>query len=345
MPGPLIGPPSWQLTLGDYPAVTTPSPDGTQLVVGSLAGDAALVETATGDLVAKLADHPFGVLCADWSRDGTSVAVGGQDGALHVYSRSGEKLRSVELDGWVGDIAWSPASDTLAVAAGRQLTLLHADDQAATTFEPLRSTITSVAWSTNGKRVGAAAYGGISWFDDDPTARSPVRTHTWKGSLLALVVAPDGKWACAGAQDSSVHIWRLWSGDDLSMSGYPSKIDRLAFRDDGRWMATACLGEITVWDFARSPARTRPAVGEAHERHISAIDWQPGGELLLTAGADGRLVLWPSPRKQGKQLEPLHSLDGEVPVSTAAWTIDSSIVVGRTDGTVEFHPVELAPLH
>lgn len=341
MPDALIGPPAWQVTLGDYPTVAEPSPDGTQLVVGSLAGDAALIETATGDLLVKLTDHPLGVLCAHWSHDGTHLAVGGQDGALHLYNRSGEKLRSIELDGWVADVAWSPTSDSLAVAAGRSVTLLSAAGWRPSTFEPLTSTVTSLAWSPNGKRVGAAAYGGISWYDDDATARGPVRTHAWKGSLLAVVVAPNGKWACAGAQDSSVHLWKLWSGDDLSMSGYPSKIDQLAFRHDSRWMATACLGEITVWDFGRSPARTRPAVGEAHDRHISALCWQPGGELLLTAGADGRLAVWPSPLKQGKQLTPHNALDGEVPASVAAWTGAASVVVGRADGTIEHRHLHL----
>jgi hypothetical protein len=58
-----------------------------------------------------------------------------------------------------------------------------------------------------------------------------------------------GKWACGGAQDATVHIWRLWSGRDLSMIGYPTKIEHLGFRDDGRWLAVGCMGDLTVRDF------------------------------------------------------------------------------------------------
>ena len=67
------------------------------------------------------------------------------------------------------------------------------------------------------------------------------RRFDWKGSLLTLVISPDGKWACAGAQDSEVHLWKLWSGD-LSMLSV--KIERIAFSNDSRWLAVACLGDL-----------------------------------------------------------------------------------------------------
>jgi WD40 repeat protein len=199
------------------------------------------------------------------------------------------------------------------------------------------STITDVAWSPNGKRVGVTAYGGIAWYDPDVERPDPIRFYAWKGSLLGLALSPDGKWACAGSQDASIHLWRLWSADELSMSGYPAKIERLAFRDDSRWMATACLGEVSIWDFSRrGPRGTAPASGDAHDRHIETLAWEPGGERLVTGGPDGRLVLWPSPRRQRQTLRPLDISIAHAGVSRIAWLPDATaLVVGRDDGSVE----------
>ena len=199
-----------------------------------------------------------------------------------------------------------------------------------------------MAWATNGQRVGVSSYGCITWYDPGNLPNlAPSRTHQWKGSLLSLALAPNGRWACAGAQDASIHLWRLWSGDDLSMSGYPSKIEHLAFRHDSRWMASACLGEITFWDFSgRGPKGTRPASGEAHDRHITTLTWQPAAKVLASGGADGRIALWPSPRKPGQQLTPIGISDGGSGIAGLAWhSAGTSLLVSRADGNIEHRPI------
>jgi WD40 repeat protein len=282
------------------------------------------------------------VLCAAWSPDGTRLAIGGQDGNVRVYDRAGDEVGSLAGTGWIARMAWCPDGSLLAVADGRRLAVCDRDGALVHRFPAVSSTITALAWATNGRRVGVTSYGGITWYDPDHLPReSPSRTHDFKGSPLALTLAPNGKWACAGFQDSSIHLWRLWSGDDLSMSGYPAKIEHLAFRDDSHWMASACLDELTVWDFSgKGPKGSRPATGNAHDRHISCLTWEPAGTRLLTGGADGRVVLWPSPRSVNRPLEPVSVLEGEVAVAAIAWLPDASgAVVGRADGTIEQLPI------
>jgi WD40 repeat protein len=336
VPGVRIGQPSWSLTLDDHVSALDVSPDGRHLLAGSLAGDLLIVDVSTGTVEAKLPSHPLGVLDARWSSDGSRLAAGGQDGVLRLCDRAGATQAEHTLGGWVEHVAWSPKG-TLAASAGRILTVVGNDGNVHR-CEPVSSTITAAAWAGNGTRVGVASYGGLTWFDTDRLpSPTPARRHDFKGSPLALVLSPTGKWACAGYQDSSIHLWPLWSGDDLSMSGYPAKLEHLAFRPDGRWMASACLAEITWWSFAgKGPKGTRPAVGNAHDARISWLGWQPGGQILASGGQDARLVLWPSPTSVNDDVEPLHVIDADSEVATAAWLPSGDgLVVGRRDGSVE----------
>lgn len=347
----------WRVQLDDYVEAVAVDPRGASVVAGSLAGEAVLVDAADGRVVRRLASHAGsgglgGVSAAAWSSSGDRFAVGGHDGAVHVYDRTGALLMSHQLDGWIAALEWSPTDPRLAAAAGRRLTLIADPTVGAPsrTYEPVGSTITDLAWATNGRRVGVTAYGGVTWYDPDDTASTAaLRTYAWKGSLLSLEMSPTGRWACGGAQDASVHLWRLWSGDDLSMSGYPAKIEHLAFRPDGRWMAVACLGEVTVWDFGgKGPAGTAPASGEAHDRHIESLAWRPDGQVLATGGAGGMVALWQVPRRQGVALTPFATVglagvvrdDDHAPVAAVRWAPGAGpgsspeLIIARADGSV-----------
>jgi WD40 repeat protein len=331
--------PRWTVELDDHVAALDWSSDGTRLAAGSLGGDAVAVDRDC-DVVTKLASHPLGVLCAAWSPTDQRLAVGGQDGVVRITDGAGTELAVHEQRGWVNCVAWAPDGATLAAGMDRRLHLFDSDGSPSLVGEAAPSTITALAWSPDGRRVGTTAYGGLRWHEPASGDPEPVRTWAWKGSLLSVAIQPGGRWACAGSQDATVHLWRLWSGKELSMGGYPAKIEHLAFRSDGQWMANACLGELTVWDFSGSPAGTTPAVGAAHDRHIAALAWQPSGTLLATGAADGRLALWPSPRRKAKDVTPISVHDGDAGISRLAWSPDGrSLAVGFADGRVELREV------
>lgn len=332
----MIGETLWSSHLDDYLNCLEVSVDDS-LAVGSLGGDAAIINGNTGEH-RQLSQHEMGVLSAKWDPTGQRLAVGGQDGVVQMYGGSGEPVGAIVTEDWVNDLAWSPEESLLAIASGRSLTLANAQAEVLQRCEPLESTITAVAWATTGLRVGAAAYGGIAWYDPERISDGrPTRRHDFKGSALSIALAPSGRWACAGFQDATIHLWKLWSGDDLSMSGYPAKIELLAFDPESNWMVSACLEELTFWDFSgRGPRGRTPARGALHDRHVTAVAWHPTGKYLLSGGADGRVVLWPSPRRRGEDLEPVFVHHAGDSVSRVAWNSNGTkLFLGTANGYIE----------
>ena len=282
----------WRVELEDFVSILEIAPSLEQAITGSLGGDVLLVDTSDGSTF-PLKRHEMGALSAAWSSNGSYVASGGQDGYVHIYNSEGIHSGTIEMTEWINALAWSPEESVLAIGSGKRLTIVNTDGEVLFDFDDQPSTVTAIAWSIDGSRVGVSATevsDGMMWLRPRSGRR---KRFDWKGSLLALKVSPDGKWACAGAQDSEVHLWKLWSGKDLSMRGYPSKIEKIAFSDDSRWLAVACLGDLSIWDFSgKGPAGTEPASASEHNNHIEDLAWSPSCESIVTGGADGRTIIW-----------------------------------------------------
>ena len=208
----------WRIELDYFFSILETAPSLEQAITGSLGGDVLLVDTSDGSTF-PLKHHEMGTLSAAWSNNGSYVASGGQDGYVHIYNSEGIHTGTIEMTEWINALAWSPEESVLAIGSGKRLTIVNTAGEVLFDFQDQPSTVTDIAWSIDGSRVGISAYGGGGWHDVSGPRSGRRKRFDWKGSLLALKVSPDGKWACAGAQDSEVHLWKLWSGKDLSMRG------------------------------------------------------------------------------------------------------------------------------
>jgi WD40 repeat protein len=311
------------LQLDDYVSTLGFSADGECLVAGSLAGDAAIVHGARR---VGLASHPGGVLCAAWSPAAPVVAVGGADGTLRCSTAEGVAAEPVALGAWVNQVAWRPDGSLLAVAAGRDVAVLGADG-AEQDRHRHPSTVTAIAWTPSGMRLAAGCYGGVWWYQ--PGTDGVHKHFAWKGSVLTLAVSPNTRWIASGNQDNSVHVWRLWNGDDLQMSGYEAKVEHLAWDRSSRWLCVAGIGEVTLWDFSgRGPQGSRPKTLDGHTRRVTALAFS--GTTLASGSADGTIRLWSVPKKK-----PVAVIDVEDEITRLAWHPRGGVLaVGTASGTV-----------
>ncbi|MYC71218.1 MAG: PQQ-binding-like beta-propeller repeat protein [Gemmatimonadetes bacterium] len=283
----------WSAAVGDYAIAGGWSLRGEALMVGDAAGGVYAFDGKSGATAwERHGVHEGGVLAVAIHPSGTAFATAGQDSRVLIWSAAeGQVSRAIDVgSGWVENVAWSPDGQWLAASCSRQVRAYDADGAEVWRSEDHPSTVSAIAWSSVGE-LATACYGRVTFFDA-PTGE-PRQKLEWQGSLVSMVLSPDGDIVACGSQDNSVHFWRRSTAEDSMMSGYPGKPSALAFDDTGTLLATGGGEAVTVWSFQGSgPEGTRPGVLELHVQPITTLAFARRGMRLASGARDGSVVVW-----------------------------------------------------
>ena len=198
--------------------------------------------------------------------------------------------RAIEVgSGWVENVAWSPDGQWLAASCSRQVRAYGVDGAEVWRSDDHPSTVSATAWSNAGE-LATACYGRVTFFDA-PTGELRQKLE-WQGSLVSMVLSPDGDIVACGSQDNSVHFWRRSTEQDSMMSGYPAKPSALAFDDTGTLLATGGGEAVTVWSFEGDGPRARgPAFWSFMFNPSRRLPSLAAGMRLASAARDGAVVV------------------------------------------------------
>jgi WD40 repeat protein len=123
------------------------------------------------------------------------------------------------------------------------------------------------------------------------------------GSLppLTLAYSVDGKYVAAAAKNL-IKIWDATSGAEIKRLPGPSHmVHFLAFRPDGRQLATASWdGLVTLWDV---DSGKKSHVLRGHKDRAIGVAYSPDGRRLASSGCDNIVLLWDS--QTGEKLNTL----------------------------------------
>ena len=285
--------PGWSASVDDYAIAGGWTARGEALVVGDAAGGVYAFDGRSGKTIwAQRGVHEGGVLALAVHPNRPAFATAGQDGRVLVWSAAEGRV-SMAIDvgsDWVENVAWSRDGERLAASCSRQVHAYGADGERIWRSDDHPSTVSAIAWSGT-EELATACYGRVAFFD---ASTGELRQKLeWTGSLVSMVLSPDGDIVACGSQDNSVHFWRRSTEQDSMMSGYPGKPAALAFDGTGTLLATGGGEAVTVWSFQGSgPEGTEPGVLEHHAQTVTTLSFARRGMRLASGARDGGVVVW-----------------------------------------------------
>jgi WD40 repeat protein len=292
-------------------------------------GDGRVVLASPADPWQFVTAHEGAVLAlaADCATRG--FISGGDDGALRRIGPDGATGEIARFGmKWVEHVAsHAGGRGVLACAVGKRV---HLYDAAGTPLKTLEhpSSVAGLAFDARGKRLAAAHYNGASlWFVAAKTD-SPRRLE-WKGSHLAIAVHPDGDAVVTAMQENALHGWRLSDGQDMRMSGYPSKIRSIGFTANGRYLASSGADTLVLWPFFGGGPMGKPPLELAGGDNVlcSAVACHPKQAAVAAGFADGLVVLADI---DSARILPV-AAPGRGAVSTLAWNADGTLLAFGTE--------------
>ncbi|MEM8500289.1 MAG: PQQ-binding-like beta-propeller repeat protein [Pseudomonadota bacterium] len=317
----------WSASVDDYAIAGSWAKEKGALVVCDVAGSVYAFDGKSGDrLWTHQSAHEGGLLMMAMHPSGKVFATSGQDGRVLLWRVSDGKVEHViEVgQGWVESLAWSPRGQRLAVACGRQVHVYKPDGEEVWHTDDHPSTVSTIGWS-GGRELATACYGRVAFFD---AMTGELRQKLeWKGSLVSMVLSPDGDVVACGSQDNTVHFWRRSTEEDSMMAGYSGKPSALSFDASGTLLATGGGRSVTVWSFKDGgPEGTSPGVLDLHTDAVKKLVFAPRRLRLASGSRDGSVVVWSLASDGAGDAEGIALLPGAV--AELCWQRDGRALAG-----------------
>jgi Tol biopolymer transport system component len=231
-----------------------------------------------------------------WSRDGKTIATGGQDGLVRLWDIDEREVR-LPLPGHtrpVRGLAFSPQGSWIVAVSDDKAAHLRCWDatsgQERLTLKAPKGVFQAVAVSPDGRTIATGGTAGkdvgeIRLWDAATEADRGV-LHGHVGEVIALGFAPDGRTlASAGSKDNAVKLWDLAERREVwTFAGHTKRVNAVAFTPDGRTLATASRdGTLRLLDAASGEER-RSFTGDG--RDVRALAFSADGQTLAAASGD-----------------------------------------------------------
>jgi WD40 repeat protein len=232
------------------------SPDNGLLAIGRYE-ELLLYDLRSRHMVKRpLTGHTTNIVSVAFSRDGTLVAAGAEDGSIVVWHVQSERQLGT-LEGKSGTVNCF--------------------------FEP------------NGRDLlSGSADGTITQWDLLPMKMIDTPVEHIGASISSIFLSPDGYVRSLAAQDNRVLIidvnndpplgHRITVSSDVGSSN-------VALSPDGRFLAfSGEFGGILEWDFTRSELKGAPL--SDHSRKVTSLAYAPDGKVLVSGSVDGSVIFW-----------------------------------------------------
>jgi WD40 repeat protein len=324
---------------GSLQQVLAFSPDGRLIAIGGEAGSLFVLDRQSEEwnslenVEDEAVSYIKGVNNLTFSPDGRLIAAGLAGTDLVPVWDLGTQTLVVGLHTGSTDgnrAAFSP-DGTLLAAAGQdgRVTLWNAADWQAQHTLVHSQRVTQMVFSPDGASLVTSDERGAIYVWQTSSGQMLRNIGAATAGLEALRFSADGSVLFAFAEDHSIYRWSFAGGNLLRsayLTGHES-LESMAYSASANLIAAGTSeGDIVLYDLTtRQPVHTQ----KAHDQGVTGLAFAPDGRTLVSAGADGQVLLWGA--ASGPRLQKLRNYSGLTDRARGvAFSPDGSMVAAGT---------------
>ncbi|KAG8706022.1 hypothetical protein FRC09_002616 [Ceratobasidium sp. 395] len=243
---------------------------------------------------------PRSITCITVSPNGTAVASGCKDNAIHIWDvHTGQTTGRAFIghSGAIFSIAYSPDGGRI-VSGSKDGTICIWDVQTRTMigrpFEGHWDTISSVAYSPDGAYILSSSYDHTIRLWDVDTGRIVTELlGDHYDRVNSVAYASDGALFASASSDGTVCVWDAQAMTMMGqpLAGHTSPVNSVAFSpDSARIISGSSDRTIRIWD-----ARTGRQVGKplrGHTDRVCSVAYAPTANYIISGSLDRTMRIW-----------------------------------------------------
>lgn len=274
------------------------SPDGRTIVS---AGSAIQVwDAESGSVIKNFVVRSTPSCAADFSADGTLLAVGNRAGSIRIIElKSGQEVRRIKSrSGAMTAIRFSPDGKFLASCGSESFIKIWRADRwkKIRTLKARSEFFVMGNWSPNGRYLCAGDGSGIRvWRSEDwKEAGWPSRSYILSG----LEFFHDGRFLASAHQEpiamehqGAIKIWKLDNVSEIKkIQADFNGVNAIAISPDDHYLAAANGdGKIRIW---KTSNWEEILSINADSKNVSLLKFSPEKNILASTGSDGLIKIW-----------------------------------------------------